>query len=31
MVRVISDLAEDLRRLDQRIDYFSTEIAVAVW
>src|SRR3974390_224308 len=28
MVRVISDLAEDWRRLDQRIDYLSSEIAV---
>jgi transposase len=28
MVRMISDLAEDWRRLDQRIDYLSSEIAV---
>jgi len=28
MVRVISDLAEDWRRLDQRIDDISSEIAV---
>ena len=28
MVRVIRDLAEDWRRLDERIDYLSSEIAV---
>ena len=28
MVRLIKDLAEDWRRLDQRIDYLSSEIAV---
>ena len=28
IVRVISDLAEDWRRLDDRIDHLSTEIAV---
>src|SRR5690242_20116381 len=28
MVRVISDLAEDWRRLDQRIEYLSSEIGV---
>ena len=28
MVRVISDLAEDWRRLDERIDHLSTEISV---
>ena len=28
MVRIIMDLAEDWRRLDERIDHLSNEIAV---
>jgi transposase len=31
MVRVIKDLAEDWRRLDERIDHLSNEIASLAW